>query len=459
MKAYDLKPSYENLLKTYMDDSIGRNTDLYYFISILNSIEDSCSISLDGDWGSGKTFFVNQAKMILDAHNEYINVENADDCKAICDKFSKYSSSSAHKIHLQPQVCVYYDAWKNDNDDDPILSLVYSIMSSVETDFSFKNTKFVDIGKNIVKALIENQKITQLIDSFKVEDPFEVLKLAKNIEDKVREFFQTLLPEKGNRLVVFVDELDRCRPSFAVNLLERIKHYFSDDQITFVFSVNMNQLKCTICNYYGNDFDGFKYLDRFFDLRLTLPAADMEKYYQSLGFYRSENRFDSVCREIINAYRFSLRETAKFLRLAKIAAYQPTHDARYDPCFPDEHAKWFCLLYIVPVIIALKLHNGAQYRDFIDGKDAAPLIDICQRMYLGAFSGLLGKDESFSPKDGTKTTVTLQSKLEEVYNAIFVNTYSAGVYQVTIGQLEFDRRIKDSLFKITSLLSQYNDLS
>ena len=64
MKKYDLEPSRENLLRTYKEDSIGRNADLIHFIAILDAIEDGCSIALDGNWGSGKTFFVKQAKMV-----------------------------------------------------------------------------------------------------------------------------------------------------------------------------------------------------------------------------------------------------------------------------------------------------------------------------------------------------------------------------------------------------------
>ena len=80
-----------------------------------------------------------------------------------------------------------------------------------------------------------------------------------------------------------MDELDRCRPSYAVRLLERIEHYFINDRITFVFSVNLEQLQHTIKNFYGNDFDACRYLDRFFDLRLSLPPINTTKYYNYLN--------------------------------------------------------------------------------------------------------------------------------------------------------------------------------
>ena len=64
MRTYELKPTYNNLFSTYIEDSILRNKDLFYFIKILDTMNDSCSIALNGAWGSGKTFFVKQAKMI-----------------------------------------------------------------------------------------------------------------------------------------------------------------------------------------------------------------------------------------------------------------------------------------------------------------------------------------------------------------------------------------------------------
>ena len=126
MKAYDLKPTFENLIGTFTKDIIGRNEDILRFVTILDAIEDSSSIALDGNWGSGKTFFVKQCKMVLDAYNQHIKEIGQEDRENIintCSIFSKYDLSE-----LQPQVCVYYDAWQNDNDDDPILSLVYSIV-------------------------------------------------------------------------------------------------------------------------------------------------------------------------------------------------------------------------------------------------------------------------------------------------------------------------------------------
>lgn len=261
MKKYDLEPSRENLLRTYEKDSIGRNADLIHFIAILDAIEDGCSIALDGNWGSGKTFFVKQAKMVMDAYNEYIKSYTEDDRNII--KSVQTDKSVIDLSEMQPQVCVYYDAWENDNDDDPIISLVYTILNGADEDFSFRERSFLEIAAGLMQTFT-GRDWKQIIDGLKGKDPLEKLKQYKHIEALVAEFLQSLLPEHGNRLVVFIDELDRCKPSYAVRLLERIKHYFSNNQITFVFSVNTNELQHTIRKYYGNDFNASRYLDRFF---------------------------------------------------------------------------------------------------------------------------------------------------------------------------------------------------
>ena len=123
-----------------------------------------------------------------------------------------------------------------------------------------------------------------------------------------------LLPERGNRLVVFVDELDRCKPSYAVQLLERIKHYFSNDKVTVVFSINTKELQHSIRKFYGAEFDANKYLDRFFDYRISLPDADMDNYLALLSIicaahisspFHSPNGMESFDEQKLQILRWS----------------------------------------------------------------------------------------------------------------------------------------------------------
>lgn len=455
MKSYELKPTYENLLSTYLEDTIGRNADVFRFTSILNSISDSYSIALDGNWGSGKTFFVKQVKMVLDAHNSFIESKNDVDNEKIKGIRTQYYQNAPEM--LQPQVCIYYDAWENDNDDDPILSLVYTILNNVNTDYTFKNIDCVKTAGSIMEVF-SGRNWSQLIDSLKGDNPLASLQKTKNVEKMVGEFLNTLLPEKGNRLIVLIDELDRCKPSYAVKLLERIKHYFSNDKITFVFSINTNELQHTIRKHYGADFDGSRYLERFFDLRVSLPPPDLQRYFLSLNFNDSHYTYDIVCGAVIKAYHFELREIAKYLSLAKIAAYTPTHDSSYGFHFPEGRALQFSLLYIVPIMIGLKVSDTKLYSAFINGKNYEPLIEMSESLGTRFFEELLENNESYDDQDTSKSLVTLEAKLKAVYEALFVGVSSEEVYRTRIGKMSFDNGTKNTLLRVTGLLSQYTSI-
>lgn len=454
MKNYDLKPTYENLLKTYDEDTIGRTEDVLRFVDILNSLEGGCSIAIDGNWGSGKTFFVKQAKMVLDAHNRFVDSEAAANREQIIDIRNQYYGDNI--TELQPQVCVYYDAWSNDNDDDPLLSIVYTILNSVESDYSFKDRSYVKTAANILE-MFSGKDWNKLIDGLKGEDPLSSLKKSKSVDKLIGDFLETLLPERGNRLIIFVDELDRCKPVYAVRLLERVKHYFENEQITFVFAVNINELQHVINGYYGNNFDGSRYLDRFFDLRITLPSPNMEKYFESLSFCDSNYKYDIVCSAVIRAYRFELREIAKYVRLIKIAAYKPMHNDRYRFDFPEERAIEFGIIFFVPIIVGLKIIDINKYCDFIDGKDSQPMMEVANELPVQFFNVLLNNNETYDVREGCKV-VALKDKLEEVYNAFFATKYDVNKYRIDIGKMRFNAGSKAEILRITGLLSHYTDM-
>lgn len=460
MKSYELQPTRENIMATLMDNLIDRNKDVFRFTTLLDSIDDSCSIALDGKWGSGKTFFVKQLKMVLEAYNPFFEDATSTDYTRIKNCMEAYKPHGNETLNFQPQVVVYYDSWANDNDIDPILSIIYEMIQSVNSGFSFKKGKSCLQIAGTIAEFFCGKKITSLIDLAKAEDPFAKLKEQKDIHALISEFLESLLAERGNRLVVFIDELDRCKPSYAVQLLERIKHYFSNDLITFVFSVNLDELQHTIKRYYGNDFDACRYLDRFFDLRISLPPANLTRYYQKIGLNNSYV-YEAVCREVIKINHFELREIAKYYRLAKIAAYKPTHDDRYRFGFPDGNALQFCLLYIVPIMIGTKISNTERYNAFVQGKDSSPLIEVMGsgELEIGACYFLLKQKETIDePKQG-EIKVNLTDKLNEVYNALFVQNYSNSTYEKNIGNMSFSQKTHDSLMRIVSLLSDFSDFS
>ena len=87
---------------------------------------------------------------------------------------------------------------------------------------------------------------------------------------------------EGRPLIVMIDELDRCRPSYAVQLLEVAKHLFTVDHIVFVLAVNRSELAHSVKALYGGDFDADGYLRRFFDADFRLPHPERGKFIDQL---------------------------------------------------------------------------------------------------------------------------------------------------------------------------------
>ena len=450
MKSLDLTPTNENVYNSLINDSIGRGEFVRQFVKMLNAIEDNCTIALEGNWGSGKTFFVTQVKMVLDAHNpnyqpvnEFLTEERRNAIKEKCSEFNAEDGST----ELKPQLCVYYDAWQNDNDEDPILSLVYSIVKETGSDFSFEKKSTLNIFSELIN-LVCNKDISKLKKALKGENALDLIKETKDEAEKVSEFLQSLLPEVGERLIVFVDELDRCKPSYAVKVLERIKHYFLDEKITFVFSVNINELQHTIKKHYGSDFDATRYLDRFFDLRATLPKFDLEKYYANIGFELNEKIFNYVCASVINKYQFEMRNIAKYIRLAKIAV--PKSVRKGDMLFvPEKSALFIYNTYVIPIMIGLKLTDTERFENFVNGKDCTPLLDFQKCFSMGCFVDLAFESYEKSSND---IAAAIEKKIKEIYDAIFVEKYEDESYRL-IGSMYFDKKTKNSVMCIAGLMS------
>ena len=455
IKSLELEPSKENLLSTLTSNLIGRNKSVWYFARFCNLQEGKSSIAVDGKWGYGKTFFVKQTKMLIEAFNIFTKSLTEEERETVKSAFAREIGRGETAVELLPQVCVYYDAWANDNDADPILSLVYEIIKSTAVDYTFR--KGVDCVKAaaLIADFFKGKNASDLITLARETDPLAELKGQKEIQSLVEEFLDSLLFEQGDRLVVFIDELDRCKPSYAVQLLERIKHYFSNDRITFVFSVNIDELQHTIKRYYGDGFDACRYLDRFFDYRISLPPADMTLYYRELGL-DTQYVYESVCREVIKKFSFGLREAEKYYRNAKIAAYSWTHaDVYYG--FSDRKGLQFALCTILPIALGLKMVNTNLYNEFIEGKNSKPLLDILGEGDIagGLCGSLLRNTETYLEGQPNKTFVTRADKLNEVYCAIFAGKEARAWEEISIGECVFSKETKDAILRAESLLSEF----
>ena len=448
MKKSVLLPTDENLILTIKENVLDRNADLNSFCQLLSHSNSMNSIALDGRWGSGKTFFVKQCALLINAKNSLSNID-----KDIAESILKVAkqSNSFEGLTDNKLLAVYFDAWENDSNEDPVLALIYRIVQQLDlkTD-GFDLNHLAHILGTIGDA-ITGRPITTVFECLNEKNILDEIRKHEDLETTIKKFFEEVLFEKAEQLIIFVDELDRCRPSYAVQLLERTEHYFINDRITFVFSVNLEQLQHTIKNFYGNDFDACRYLDRFFDLRVSLPQINMEQYYRSLKLFDS-NRIIDILKHIQKTYNLSLRELCKI------------NDVVHELCLKNNYTgiQDFMFKYIVTLCLTLKITDISLHDDFINGKNDQPLLDLYDNDFGDSICEmLLNNDEELGDLitiNGARLEsdekVSREEKLEELYEAIFTKNYTVHDYVTKLGDFGFTKEsrkfilVTDSLFNL-----------
>lgn len=454
MKKYELLPTQENLVDTLCEDVFDRNKDLVYFYKILLAQEQACSIALDGKWGSGKTFFVRQSDIIINACNPRSYIDN----NLRNTVLTKLGTSRNDNDFENSIISVYYDAWINDHDTEPIFSLIYEITKQICIDFSISENNLLKVAGSILST-ISGYNLSGILETLNSENPFTIFKKQKNIETDIRSFFTELLAERGDRLVIFIDELDRCKPSFAVHLLEQLKHYISDERITFVFSVNLEQLQHTVKHYYGINFDSCRYLDRFFDLRVSIPPVHIEDLYNDLGI-NDQYYIDIIIRRVIIIFNLELREISKFYSQIRVAIKKYLDEnRRIDTTFADGKGRHFILLSIVPLLVGLKIADNNIYYDFISGQNSEPLIRLLSmERDFWPLNIMMNSNESFE-RLSECIHITKEELINRVYNAIFVHEYTSMGEVITLGECQFSIESKLFALKVSSMMSKFADLS
>lgn len=241
-------------------------------------------LNINAEWGTGKTFFLRHWQaMIKDDHP-----------------------------------VVYINAWESDFSDDPMIAVMASMFEQLKDylpddlkvvhGFSEKmkaGGRFIKhlsplVAKGVVSRVLGGDAADEIGGLWSgSEDDLAnaaektmgyLLEEHRRTVGSIGEFGAALCELVGEvtaagregPLFVFVDELDRCRPTYAVELLEMIKHLFSVDGVVYVISTDSGQLRHSVCALYGSEFDGEEYLRRFFDQEYALPTPSYRRYCRFL---------------------------------------------------------------------------------------------------------------------------------------------------------------------------------
>ncbi|TGY64744.1 hypothetical protein E5337_00785 [Limosilactobacillus reuteri] len=454
MRKYDMQPTTDNLISSITKNITGRNQNIYYLLKLLNFQEEAMSIAINGSWGTGKTFFIKQCQLMLDNAFSEENNKVVQAKKTLCP--GEEALANIQKTHF---ITAYYDAWEHDSEEDPIASLIRCLAT---TDWSTTAKvalgKTAEIGASILKATT-NIDLTTLAKTLK-DNGNDLLK-ADNIESLKNKFNATLTklaPNQG-KLIIFVDELDRCKPTYAVKLLERIKHYFNNPNVTFIFAVDLAQLQHTINQYYGLQFNGYQYLDRFFDLVISLPEPDVDRYFNNTkNILEAAQHFEKLdpknsyyylfCKELIDHFSFSLRQinhfylktnSATYYILDRIINYHGISNTS------QRSGKFIIYEFILPLMNALSQIDIKEYTNFISGNASKDTLDILtDSEYFSKFY----KEMLYNKSD-----IDISKGVLDIYNAIFKDSKSTSLKISDQCEINNPRQYRKELINACSLLS------
>ena len=370
--SLNIRPLEVDRENPYANDALDRERDCLMLEDLIGKTGGPFTLAVDAEWGDGKTVFIRMLE-----------------------------------VHLAKQDfrCVSFNAWECDFCDEPLAPLITEIgrqaseSSSTLKEMKARGNKLYGCFKKIVSAVhpvagavvesAEELAVGEEAGGYDFMTPYEEYRSAL---ESFRECLENFSRKEGNGkpLVVFIDEIDRCRPDFAVKTLERVKHIFNVPSLVFVMAVNRRELASVVKSFYGCE-DGEKYLEKFFDLvfhlrnEKTLVGASLAEV--GIGRFLDRMRSSQAGRlhdeathvewlagyleSLSETFGFSLRVQQKLARTLCVALttanYRFTSGEPFSP--PEGFHVYWQIAFRYPLLcyfLALRIANPDLFRRSVE---------------------------------------------------------------------------------------------
>jgi len=288
-----MKNKEQNRLTFEEYDQLDRRKYAEFLIDLAKhaeSNEGSYTIAVNSPYGSGKT-------TLLKMMSSKIAME--------------YSTKE------KPLFVAYYNAWKYDFFNEPLTSLAMSLFDNqalkrkknykLFTDNLTKITRFVASLSNDIAIKVTGIDIKEALCAFNIASKTEeaFLEYKNSIEYLEKALDKTVgLYGTNAKMIVIIDELDRCKPDFAIKTLEITKHLLANANIIFLYALDMGQLQKAVEHAYGRGMDSAGYLLRFFDYISIIPEPNISKYLErKVEEIEDQKYVNGVNKELENCYK------------------------------------------------------------------------------------------------------------------------------------------------------------
>ena len=392
-------------------DEFDRKSIAEKVIKLLDAEMDFCPMAIDGGWGTGKTEFCHKLINLIkeqdarrqkaaqeaaaDAARAVENAEASADAVAPADTAAQPAEdgeqTSAQAAALPPErAVIYLDAFASETVDDPLLCILAAIRDEFPDEETRKEIRqrvmsVMKMGwKVLLKALAahllkqDGEGIwTELTDAAQdgANDLIDrtvdhLLDQYAHAQQNIEALQETIAKATTQRpILFFIDELDRCRPDFALSILELVKHVFDIPGIKFIFVANLEQLKAAIRKRYDQDVDAGVYLEKFVKMEIGLSSYTnakkhlhnsivlFERYAKKYGLVQVEQQYfiRELIRALIIKHNISLRSVQKIIRLIEVYRSLTEHDCFVEECYPG-----YTLIVVMSVFISVVDKNMYQ---------------------------------------------------------------------------------------------------
>lgn len=372
MKRVDEEPTPKAIDDALTQDPLHRKREIEDFLKMLIAVEPPYTFVINAPWGSGKTFFVKQVARVLQMTNPALSQDSA--------KPSTTFGNIAEELLKEPYLPIYFNAWEDDHFDNPILPILASIASATG-EKSVKGGE--DFRKGIIGAIEAAASlvgyggdINGVIDNFSGTDFLEQYKNEKELRGKIDELIKSNLPKIADRAVIFIDELDRCRPEFAIKVLEQTKTLFQQENIVVVYSTDITQLAHSLQGIYGPRFDGRKYLERFYDKRLELNPIKPADYLLYKGLNTMDGyTFMDITIDLLGYKQASLRACNRLIdSITNLSRYIANHWEH----FGNGRVQQFPGQGLLPVLNVLAYYDPLAWHEMKTSTDFGAVYELAK---------------------------------------------------------------------------------
>ncbi len=257
--------------------------------------ENGLVILLNGEWGTGKTTFIEEFVDRINAIDDInlFNVYNAYENDYYENAYIPFFASIDDKLKLGKEFGNFIKSLGR-TATNSVVTVSYAITKSL-----FKTKYKIDLDdiNNNMKDIQDEQNIDYL-KNYK-----DFSKYKNKIKEKMKKICE------DTPMVFIIDELDRCKPSFAIDTLEIVKHFFDVDNCIFVISVDKIQLASSVKAIYGASMNGEQYFSKLFDYQYNLLPIN---FYDSIDLTNEKNiELIEWSTKIFNILNISLRDSKK----------------------------------------------------------------------------------------------------------------------------------------------------